>query len=181
MSLPAPLSTYLHHADGSSTVTAVRRRTTERASRTEDATLPLSGGAALKLAIHVAREQAGIATDMDLARRAGVSYDTLMNWYADRTVPRPERLKALADVLPSLSYGDLIGAYEGKPPAPVPLQDAIKELAGDIRALVGRLDLLLVQQATAAEEMMRALGVIGGRGPRGTPAADEPGARAGTD
>jgi hypothetical protein len=59
----------------------------------------LSGGQALKQAIHVARARTDLTSDMGLARRAGVSYDTFMNWFGDKTVPRPHEVKKVADVL----------------------------------------------------------------------------------
>ena len=149
MLVPAPVSTYLHDADASCTVKPVHRRTTERAVRTEDATLPQSGGQALKRAIHVARERAGIATDIDLAQRAHVSYDTLMNWYADRTVPRPERLLALARELPGTSYTDLMAAYSGTAAEPPPLQETVSELVNLLRPIV--------EQAVDREARLRAV------------------------
>lgn len=141
--------------------------------------MALHGGAALKQAIHVARARTQLTSDMQLALRANVHYDTLMNWFGGRTIPRPAELKKVADAL-GISYGDLMAAYEGRDPEPQPLQDAIMELVGEIRALIGRLDRLTGEQATAAVEMMRALGVIGARVPPETPAADEPSTPAGT-
>jgi hypothetical protein len=47
--------------------------------------MPLSGGLALKQAIHVARARTELTSDRQLATRAGVSYDTFMNWFGDKT------------------------------------------------------------------------------------------------
>jgi len=49
----------------------------------------LSGGAALKQAIHIARERAELTSDIQVAIKAGISYDTLMNWFGNKTTPRP--------------------------------------------------------------------------------------------
>lgn len=90
------------------------------------------GGPALKQAIHVARARAGITSDMQLALQSGVHYDTLMNWYGGRTVPRPAEVKRVADTL-GVSYGDLLAAYEGREPEPPELHDAIRELVEEMR------------------------------------------------
>lgn len=101
--------------------------------------MELNGGPALKRAIHVARARTDMTSDMELARRAHVSYDTLMNWYGDKTVPRPHEVKKVGDVL-GVSYGDLIAAWEGKDPEPPVLVDKIDELITEIRELVRALD-----------------------------------------
>lgn len=87
----------------------------------------------LKTAIHVAREKAGVPSDMQLSHRAGVSYDTLMNWYAGRTVPRPNELKKVADAA-GTSLLSLMDAYEGRDPEPPTLVDAIQALVSELRA-----------------------------------------------
>lgn len=91
------------------------------------------GGQALKRAIHVARERQGIPSDMQLARAAGVSYDTLMNWYGDRTVPRPNELKKVADAAGTTLIA-LMDAYEGRDPEPPSLVEAIYALVAELRA-----------------------------------------------
>ena len=101
--------------------------------------MQLYGGKALKRAIHVARARTDMTSDMELARRAHVSYDTLMNWYGDKTVPRPHEVKKVGDVL-GVSYSDLIAAWEGKDPEPAALVDKIDELVVEIRELVRALD-----------------------------------------
>lgn len=107
------------------------------------------GGQALKTAIHVARARTDITSDMELARRAGVSYDTFMNWFSGRTTPRPHEVKKVGDVL-GVSYGDLIAAYEGAEPAAVPLEQAVAELIVEIRAAV-------VDERRARADMMRTI------------------------
>src|SRR5678815_5167718 len=97
------------------------------------------GGKALKQAIHVARARTDMTSDMELARRAHVYYDTLMNWYGDKTVPRPHEVKKVADVL-GVSYSDLIAAWEGREAEPPALVDAIAELVVEIRELVRAID-----------------------------------------
>lgn len=92
----------------------------------------LKGGAALKQAIHIARARTDITSDMELARRSQVSYDTFMNWFGDKTTPRPHEVKKVADVL-GVSYGDLIAAWEGEDPEPKPLADAIRDLIVELR------------------------------------------------
>ena len=89
--------------------------------------MPETGGSRLKQAIHVARAKAGIASDVQLALRAGVSYDTLMNWYGGKTVPRGHELNKVAKATGTTVWV-LQAAYEGRPPDPPPLQDAIRDL-----------------------------------------------------
>ena len=123
---------------------------------------PIIGGQALKAAIHVARARAGIPSDVQLTRVSGVSYDTLMNWYAERTVPRPHELKKVATAL-GASYADLMAVYEGRAAEPVPLDQAIRELAAEIRvtrqaqdshvaALVGAVEALLRRETPEDEQ-----------------------------
>ena len=132
---------------------------------------PIIGGQALKAAIHVARARAGIPSDVQLTRVSGVSYDTLMNWYAERTVPRPHELKKVATAL-GTSYAELMEVYEGRGAQPVPLDQAIRELAAEIRvtrqaqdshvaALVGAVEALLRRETPEDE-------------PESTPAPTEP-------
>lgn len=92
-----------------------------------------AAGARLKQAIHVARARANILYDTDLAVRAGVHYDTLMNWFSGKTVPRGSELRKVGQVL-GVAYADLMAAYEGRPAEPPPLQDAIKELVQSLSA-----------------------------------------------
>jgi hypothetical protein len=143
--------------------------------------LPAAGGAALKQAIHVARARAGITSDMQLALQAHVHYDTFMNWYGDRTVPRPAELKKVADVL-GISYGDLMGAYEGRDPEPQPLQDALRELVEAVRALVAESRLSRATQVESTEALLRAVAAVvpPDREPRETPGDNGREARAGT-
>lgn len=91
-----------------------------------------SGGAALKQAIRTARARSAYNSDMALSVAAGVHYDTLMNWYADRTTPRPAEVRKVAAAL-QVPYADLMAAYEGRDPEPAPLQDAIRELVDELR------------------------------------------------
>lgn len=97
------------------------------------ATTMHDSGQSLKSAIHVARARASIPSDMQLALRAGIHYDTLMNWYGGRTVPRPAELLKVASVL-DVSLADLMGAYEGRPSEPPPLHESIRELVAELRA-----------------------------------------------
>lgn len=109
----------------------------------------LGGGVALKRAIHVARAEAGFTTDRQVADAAGISYDTLMNWYGDKTTPRPTEVKRVALAL-GARFADFMAAYEGIDPEPVPLQDAIRELIEQMRAQQA-------QQEIATMAMLRAL------------------------
>lgn len=102
-----------------------------------------AAGGRLKQAIHVARARANIAYDTELALRSGVSYDTLMNWYGGKTVPRGAELRKVAHVL-GVAYADLMAAYEGRDPEPPPLTDAIRELVASVEELVSRLDQALL-------------------------------------
>jgi transcriptional regulator with XRE-family HTH domain len=105
----------------------------------------LIGGKALKQAIHVARARTDITSDAQLALRSGVHYDTFMNWFGDKTVPRPHEVKKVADVL-GVRYGDLLAAYEGHDPQPPELHVVIRELVEQIR-----------QQTEAMTELARAM------------------------
>ena len=94
-----------------------------------------SGGAALKHAIHVARAQAGITSDIQLALKARVHYDTLMHWYGDKTVPRGAELKRVAEAL-GVPFVELMQAYEGRAGEPPELSAAIREQTAAIKELV---------------------------------------------
>lgn len=110
------------------------------------------GGQALKIAIHVARARADITSDMALATRAGVHYDTLMNWYSERTTPRPAELAKVAKCL-DVSLNELLSAYEGRPLEPPPLQDAIRELVEELR-------LSRAQQHESTMAILQAIGAV---------------------
>jgi lambda repressor-like predicted transcriptional regulator len=114
--------------------------------------MPLTGGQALKQAIHVARARTDMTSDMQLSTRAGVSYDTFMNWFGDKTVPRPHEVKKVADTL-GIRYADLMAAWEGRPIDPPPLQDAIRELVEELR-------LSRVQQHEATLALLQAVGAL---------------------
>jgi transcriptional regulator with XRE-family HTH domain len=122
------------------------------------------GGAALKRAVRVARARTEITSDMELARRASVHYDTLMNWYGGRTTPRPFEVKKVAAVL-GVPYGELMAAYEGYDPEPPPLQDAVRELVGEMRALIAESRLARAQQEEATMALLRGLGALGRSAP----------------
>lgn len=126
----------------------------------------MDSGQQLKRTIHVMRERAGIPSDMQMAREAGVSYDTLMNWYSGRTVPRPAELKKVADAI-GTSLVALMDAYEGRDPEPPTLVDAIRELIGEMR-------LSRAQQDEATLAILRALGaIVGGGGGSKLPSPQE--------
>lgn len=110
-----------------------------------------AAGARLKRAIHVARAQANILYDTDLAIRAGVSYDTLMNWFAGKTVPRGAELRRVAQVI-GRTYADLMAAYEGTEPEEPELTELLRELVDELR-------LSRAQQDEATMAILRAVGV----------------------
>lgn len=85
----------------------------------------VGGSVALKEAIHVARARAGIPSDLQLALKAGVSYDTLMNWYRGSTVPRPAQVQKIA-IACGVSLESLLGPYEGREPEPDTMQEALR-------------------------------------------------------
>ena len=135
-----------------------------------------SAGQRLKVAIHVARARTDITSDMELSRRAGVSYDTLMNWFGDKTTPRPHEVSKVGRVL-GVPLANLMAAWEGRPVEPPPLQDAIRELVEEMRR-----DRAQRHEATIA--LLEALGAIAqepGRGRGETPADKRHGRRAGSD
>lgn len=133
----------------------------------------MKGGQALKQAIHVARARTDMTSDTQLSIRAGVSYDTFMNWFGDKTTPRPAEVKKVADAL-GIRYAELMAAWEGRPIDPPPLQDAIRELVEELR--LGR-----AQQHEATLALLRAVGALapGDPGPRGTRAGTRPGSASG--
>jgi len=103
----------------------------------------------MRQAIHEARARASIDSDTDLALRAGIHYDTLMNWYSGTTTPRPAAVRKVAEVL-DVPYGDLLAAYDGRPAAAIPLEQAVAELIVEIRSAV-------VDERRARAELMRAI------------------------
>lgn len=136
----------------------------------------------MKRAIHVAREEAGIATDVELARRASISYDTLMNWFGNRTTPRPSEVGRVADVL-GLRLVELMDAWEGRDPRPPALEEQIAQLVAELRISIyeARLSRVALEEATAA--ILRALGASArpGLDPPGTPQRTGAGSGAGND
>lgn len=106
-------------------------------------------GERLKRAIHVARATTDVTSDMELARQAGVHYDTLMNWFSGRTTPRPFEVRKVGEVL-GIGYGELLAAYEGRPAPAVPLEQAVADLIAEIR-------IALVDERHARAELMRAI------------------------
>lgn len=119
----------------------------------------ISGGLRLKRAIHQARAVTDITSDTALSLRAGVHYDTLMNWYAERTVPRPAELKKVADAL-GVRMADLMDVYEGRDPRPPSLEEAIGELVDEIRVFVHEARLSRIAQDESTSAILRALGAI---------------------
>lgn len=130
----------------------VRKRTTPKPAAD---TVAVTRGRALKKTIHVARAKAGITSDIQLALRASVSYDTLMNWYGGRTRPKGRVLQRVADTL-GVPYASLEAAYEGREPEPQPLQDAVRDLTGAVRQLVAEIRDDRERGKDAAEAFLRA-------------------------
>lgn len=95
-------------------------------------------GQRLKRAIHVARAARNIDSDVQLSFAADVSYDTFMNWFGGRTVPRPAELRKVARAL-EIPYADLWSAYEDIEVEPVPLSEAVRELVPELRELIAEL------------------------------------------
>lgn len=112
----------------------------------------LSGGQALKQAIHVARAKTDMTSDMALSIRAHISYDTLMNWFGDKTVPRPFEVSKVAKAL-NVPMADLLAAWEGRPIEPPPLHDAIRELIEELR-------LSRAQQDESTRALLQAVGAL---------------------
>lgn len=141
--------------------------------------MALTGGQALKQAIHVARARTDYTSDMQLAIAAGISYDTFMNWFGDKTTPRPAEVKKVADAL-GIRYDNLMAAWEGRPIEPPPLHEAIADLVSEIRQSIEESRLARAQQHEATLELMRAVGSLGagGRVPRGTRDGTRSGSRA---
>ena len=110
---------------------------------------PPTAGERLKREIHAARARAGIASDMELAQRSHVHYDTLMNWYSGRTVPRPGAVRQIAETL-DVRFAVLMDAYEGKDAEPPELKEAIAILVDEIRSS-------LVEERRARAQLMRVI------------------------
>ena len=115
---------------------------------------PKEAGARLKEAIHVARARAKppITSDSLLSIRAGVHYDTLMNWYAGRTMPSGDAMRRVADTL-GVKYADLMDLYEGRDPEPPTLVQAIETLIVELRQA-------RAEQAEATTAILRTLGAM---------------------
>lgn len=137
-----------------------------------------AGGPALKVAIHVAREKVEIPSDRQLAFRAGVSYDTLMNWFAARTVPRPAELTKVANVL-GVRLVELMDVYEGRDAEPPGLIEAMWSLVDELRILIHEVRLSRASQEEGQAAVLRALGVAARTIPalRETPGGSEPAPR----
>lgn len=108
-----------------------------------------AAGQRLKRAIHAARGHTPYTSDTQLAVAARVHYDTMMNWYSGRTVPRPSSVRQVADVL-GVPYADLMAAYDGRDPDDVPLEQAVADLIVEIRHA-------LVDERKARAELMRSI------------------------
>lgn len=131
-----------------------------------------AAGERIKRAIHVQRARANILYDTDLANRAGVSYDTLMNWFGGKTVPRGAELRRVAQTL-GTTYADLMAAYEGTDTEP-------PELTAVIRELIEELRLQRAELSGAVEGIARALGVAASiRESEGSGPSTEPPTRGG--
>jgi hypothetical protein len=127
----------------------VRARNTGAKEEASSFDVP-SGGPALKRRIHVARAEAGIPSDRELARRAEVRYQTLMDWYADRTRPTTGPLSRIATEL-TLPVADLWAAWEG---------DEASASKPDDRALVDAIEaqtVAITAQASALSELAQAI------------------------
>jgi transcriptional regulator with XRE-family HTH domain len=122
--------------------------------------VPERGGKALQRAIHIARARVGITSDMALSLAAPVSYDTLMNWYSNKTRPRGAELQKVAKVL-DIPYATLEAAYEGRDPEPQPLHEAVADLTRAVRVLVAEIREDRERGQDAAAAMLRAAGVLG--------------------
>lgn len=106
-------------------------------------------GQRLKRAIHVARSRSRFTSDVQLALAAHVHYDTLMNWYGGRTVPRPASIKQIADAL-DIPYADLMAAYDDRQPEAVPIEQAVADLIVEIRVA-------MVEERQARASLMRTI------------------------
>lgn len=106
----------------------------QQVARTAVAEPTIRGGPALKRAIHVAREAKGITSDTALAAQARVHYDTLMNWFGEKTVPRPSELQKVAQVL-GISLVELMDSYEGRTAETASLHGILSSLVEEIRLL----------------------------------------------
>ena len=109
----------------------------------------------LKRALRSARAKAGIRSDVELGLRSGVHLQTIQNWMYGKTTPRPSELSKVARVL-DVPMNDLMAVYEGRDPEPPPLQDAIRELVGELR-------LSRIQQHEATMALLAAVGALSGR------------------
>lgn len=98
-----------------------------------------------------------MTSDVQVSERAGVSYDTLMNWFAGKTSPRGAEMRRVADAL-SVPYVALEAAYQGVEQEPLPLQESVRELVDSLNDLVAELRMTRAEQVVVVEQMAEALG-----------------------
>lgn len=112
----------------------------------------------LRVAMLVARANAGYDSWFQVAQAAGVSPTTLDNWLYGRTQPRLHKMAKIAEAL-GLRPGDLEAAYEGVAPPEPPLTEALRDLLPELRELVvllrAQADAEILEQVRAALEARR--------------------------
>lgn len=117
-------------------------------------------GQRIRHAIHVARARnTDHTSDTALALAAGVHYDTLMNWFSGKTMPRPFHVRRVAEVL-QVPYGDLLAAYEGTAPPDQPLHEAVGELVVELRGFLEAERQARANQDRRIAEALRALASV---------------------
>ena len=103
------------------------------------------------------RQELGLSAS-ELARRAGVTRDTLHTWETDQTEPRANKLQMLAGVL-GANVGWLIGGDTGCGPAPQQSPDmaALRDQLGPAREVAKNLNNMLenIEQRVDALERPR--------------------------
>ena len=133
----------------------------EPAAEVRQAALPnREAGQRIRHEIHVARARnTELTSDSALALAAGVHYDTLMNWYSGKTMPRPFHVRKVATIL-QVPYSELLAAYEGTAPPDQPLHVAVAELVAEIRSVVETEKRASVQRDRMIADALRAVAAV---------------------
>lgn len=119
-------------------------------------------GERLKRTVHAASARAGIRSDLQLARDAKISYETLMSMYSGRTIPRTRTLQTIAAAL-GVRLDELSAAFDARPAEPDPLPLELHRLVDEIRHLI--LEIRRERRDTADTRAALLAAVAQGQGP----------------
>lgn len=94
-------------------------------------------------------------TDVEVARRAGVSPSAVHTWTHRKRQPRDEQIKAVAAAFPEFSEAELFAAAGRKTPGPL-APDAAERILELIRGLTAEQQKMTEAQLKAWNELNRA-------------------------